>query len=149
MPNISTILCPTDFSEPSKAGLAHAEALAAQFDAELLLAHVVEAAVYPVAPAGVPVASPLNLEEELRKAADEALAQLVGEISGRGVKCMPLMGSGRAALQLVDWAKERDVDLVVIATHGWTGLRRVVMGSTAERVVQLCECPVLSVKSAP
>ena len=147
MPKISTILCPVDLSDPSLGALEHAEDLARKLGAELVVAHIVEPAFYPVAYGAVPVAATVNIEEEARKAAEDRLQQLAAEITGRGVPCSPLVDSGTAALRICELVKENGIDLVVIATHGYTGLKHVLLGSVAERVVRMAECPVLSVKS--
>lgn len=145
MNDLSTILCPVDFSEPSRVALEHAEGLAKALDAELLVAHVLVPAMYPVAFGAVPMGA-VTVEEEARTAVEASLDDTVKDLSGRGVRCRRLVEVGTPARRIVEMVQENGVDLVVMGTHGTTGLGHVLLGSTAERVVRLCPCPVLSVK---
>ena len=144
---VAKILCPVDFSKPSEAALAHAEEVARRFDAELVLLHVVEPMLYPVA-YGLPPVAPVNYEETAKSAAESALAPLIGPLVKRGVRARTLVDSGTASMRICDLAKEEGFDLIVLATHGYTGLKHVLLGSTAERVVRHSSCPVLTVKAS-
>ena len=146
MPSITKILCPIDFSKHSQVALQHAESIAAKFGAELIVAHVVEPVLYPVA-YGLPPVAPVNYEENAKESATKALAPLVEGVTGRGVKARSLVDSGTASMRICDIAEEEGVSMVVLATHGYTGIRHVLLGSTAERVVRKCCCPVLTVKA--
>lgn len=141
----TTILCPVDFSEPCRPAMEHAESLARSLGAELLLAHIVVPAMYPVAFGAVPLGA-VTLEEEARKAVETNMAALVKDMTARGVTCRSIVEVGTPANRLVDMVRENGIDLVVMGTHGTTGLGHVLLGSTAERVVRLCPCPVLTVK---
>ncbi|MBW2531847.1 MAG: universal stress protein [Deltaproteobacteria bacterium] len=145
MIQIGKILCPIDFSKPSDTALEHAEEIARKFGAELVVAHVVEPVLYPVA-YGLPPVAPVNYEESAKEAAEKALTPIVQAINERGVKARSLVESGTASMRICDLAEEEGFDLVVLATHGYTGLKHVLLGSTAERVVRHCTCPVLTVK---
>ena len=145
----SKILCPVDFSSSSTEALDHAADLAKRLDAQLIVAHVVEPVLYPVA-YGVPAGSPLiNIEEQAKKGAQEALAPMVAELAARGVEATSLVESGTASLRITSMVEDHGVDLVVMATHGLTGFQHLLLGSTAERVVRRCPVPVLTVKMAP
>lgn len=146
MPAITKILCPIDFSKHSQVALEHAESIAAKFGAELIVAHIVEPVLYPVA-YGLPPVAPVNYEENAKESAAKALAPIVEGISGRGVAARALVDSGAASMRICDIAEEQGVSMVVVATHGYTGIRHVLLGSTAERVVRKCPCPVLTVKA--
>jgi universal stress protein A len=141
----TTILCPVDFSEPCRVAIDHAEALARGLGAELILAHVVVPAMYPVAFGAVPMGA-VTLENEARAAVETSLAQTVKELADRGVECSSLVEVGTPSSRLVEMVRENGVDYVVMGTHGATGLGHVLLGSTAERVVRLCPCPVIAVK---
>lgn len=143
---VEKILCPVDFSDPSRAALTHAAALAKAFSAQVVVAHVVEPVLYPVA-YGLPPVAPVNYEENAKEAAEKALAPLVDELVKQGVDARSVVDSGTASLRICDLAETDGFDLVVIATHGYTGLKHALLGSTAERVVRHCRCPVLAVKS--
>jgi nucleotide-binding universal stress UspA family protein len=146
MPSISKILCPIDFSRHSQIALEHAESIAAKFGAELIVAHIVEPVLYPVA-YGLPPVAPVNYEENAKESAVKALAPLVEALNGRGVVARALVDSGTASMRICDIAGEEQVSMVVLATHGYTGIRHVLLGSTAERVVRKSPCPVLTVKA--
>ena len=142
---VTKILVPIDFSEHSEAALEHAIEIAKAFGAECVLHHVVEAALYPVAYGMAPVSS-VNFEEDAKNNAQEAMQPLLDKISAAGVKASSFIETGMASLRICETAQRDGFDLIVIATHGLTGLAHLLMGSTAERVVRHASCPVLSVK---
>ncbi|HZL99778.1 MAG TPA: universal stress protein [Planctomycetota bacterium] len=146
MSRFARILCPIDFSQPSEAALAHAEEIARTFGAELLVAHVVEPMIYPVA-YGMPPVAPIDYEDAAKTSAAKALEPVVARLAKAGVKASPVVDTGAASMRICELVKERKCDLVVLATHGYTGLKHVLLGSTAERVVRHCSCPVLTVKA--
>lgn len=136
---IKKILFATDFSDHSKAAFQHATALAAQYDALLLIAHVDESLrrIADTGYAGWPVYQDDLLVE---RALDETVP------SDPTVKYQRRMLSGTPAHEITRLAKDEDVDLIVIGTHGRTGLTRVVLGSVAEKVVRKAHCPVLTIR---
>lgn len=140
-----TLVCAVDFSEPNEAALTTAETLAKRFDAELVLAHVVEPLLAPAAYGPLPT-NVAQLRVEAEAAARDRLQEMASELKDRGVEASVALATGPIADTLVDIAREREADLVVLATHGLTGLEHALLGSVAERVVRLCPCPVLSVK---
>lgn len=142
---VRTVLCPTDFSEPSLEALKIARDLASQVGAGLLLVHVV-----PVLPA-LPndpnyVLKIPEYERLLHKDADEKLSQLVREKT-QGAIARTIVGHGDVANEIVRIAEVEKADLIVIATHGTTGWRRLIFGSVAEKVVRLARCPVLTIRN--
>jgi universal stress protein A len=146
---IRQILVPVDFSEPSRAALEYAANLAQTFGATLDVLHVWEAPSF--APRGSDVVSvgagEFGLEDLIRKSAEEALDGFVERARKRGV----IVNSARAqrgapAHAIVDAAKAGNYDLIVVGTHGRTGLPRVLLGSVAENVVRHAHCPVLAVR---
>ncbi len=142
--NLETILVPVDFSAHSAGAVAAAKELAHRFHAGLLLLHVVEVKTLPnfYGP-GVLVDVTPRLEQHSR-AELETLAQ---EAEGpAGVPCQTEVVVGIAATEIVRVAAERHAGLVVLPSLGHTGLDRLLLGSTAERVVRLAECPVLTLK---
>ena len=145
--NLRTILLPTDFSECA----AHAVPVAAQFargaGARLLCLHVVE----PVVPAvgWTPVAEPLplaDISERLEDSATRELPKLAQAPECAGLDVEEVIAHGEPAAEIVRVARERGADLIVISSHGRTGLGRILFGSTAESVVRYAHCPVLVVK---
>jgi universal stress protein A len=142
---IKLILCPTDFSGPSETCVRTAAELAEHFGAELLLVNVVPA-VPSLPPDPNYVFKIPEYERYLHADAEEQLRKARQELVGKNVRVRTQVGHGSAADEIVLIAKTDKVDLIVISTHGSTGLERWVFGSVAEKVVRLAECPVLTVR---
>jgi universal stress protein A len=141
---IKKILAPTDFSPASQKALTYALRFADNFNSELTLLHVLEPAISP-AFAGLP-AAPAFSEEEMVDA-QESLRALVNSARAAGVAgARSTIRTGVATHEIVEAAKELDVDLIVIATHGYTGWKHFAIGSTAARVARAAPCPVLVVR---
>ena len=141
------ILVPTDFSEPSDSALEYARVLAAKFGASLHLLHVVEG---PLAsgPFGteVFVTQPAALERELFENAKAKLEHRRISAMHPGQNAATEIVGGVTARAIVDYAVSRGMDLIVMGTHGRSGLPHLVMGSVAEKVVRHARCPVLTVR---
>jgi nucleotide-binding universal stress UspA family protein len=148
MKPIRKILVPTDFSDHSKEALAWAIDLARRFDARLTVAH----AYQPVAmalPDGYVMQSAPSLATMLSDLED-ALAKIKreAEAGGANVPIDTQLLQGPAFAEIVRFAREGSFDLIVIATHGRTGLKHALLGSVAEKVVRKAPCPVLTVRPA-
>ena len=139
------VLVPLDFSDHARKALHHGRGLAQQFGARLILLHVVEPMVYPSDLGYTPVLSE-ELTAEVQQEAEKRLQEAVEEERTRGSECEGVLRFGRPYLEIAAVAEEREVDLIVLTTHGYTGLKHVVLGSTAERVVRHAPCPVLVVR---
>ena len=138
------ILCPIDFSDPARAAMKVAVDLCRQFGAELTLFHAYELPGYTL-PEGSVVASPKMLQE-LADQADSHLAEWRRLAEGMGAaRVVTAKGIGEPALEIVELARDGGFDLVVVGTHGRTGLRHALLGSVAERVVRRASSPVLTV----
>jgi nucleotide-binding universal stress UspA family protein len=143
--SISQILVPIDFSVHSKNALRYAVPLAQEFHASLHLVYVVEPTIYPADLGFGQVVYP-NIEEELsEKGAAELKSLISGEIPAE-VKASSAVRTGKPHQEILLEAKERQADLIVIATHGHTGVEHMLFGSTAERIVRNAHCPVLTVR---
>jgi nucleotide-binding universal stress UspA family protein len=141
---IKKILAPTDFSPASEKGLKYALRFAREFGAEVTLLHILEP-IAPFAFEGLPMRLPV--EETGWSDAARALKALEVSARQKGVSTVRAMTrQGIASHEIVDAAKEFDIDLIVMATHGYTGLKHFCIGSTAERVVRAAPCPVLVVR---
>jgi universal stress protein A len=138
------ILVPIDFSATSKKAFQYARQFAEQFGCDIVLLHVIE----PVeAIAGTPLAVDIFAQpEEDTTAAEAELALLTASSRSRRTSFRSAVRIGHAPNEITKAAKEMDVDLIVIATHGYTSWRHLCMGSTAERVVRTAPCPVLVVR---
>jgi universal stress protein A len=141
---IKKILVPTDFSPASKKAFSYALRLAGEQGSKITLLHVLEPET-PLTLAGRPAAAGFS-EEELADT-KVSLRALADEANGAGVAgAKSIVRSGVATHEIVEVAKELDVDLIVIATHGLTGWKHFAIGSTAERVARAAPCPVLVVR---
>ena len=148
MIHFKKILCSTDFSEPSYAGLEAACDLARNYSGQLILVHVVE----PIPTAAVPIGdhSGFNVavhQRVLKENAEGSIRDLVEKRLPRGVPVKTVIAEGDPANQIVRVADAEKVDIIVIATHGRTGWRHVVYGSVAERVVRLAGPAVLTIRT--
>jgi universal stress protein A len=143
--NIQRILAPTDFSELSKQGLTSALELAEAFGAKLLLLHVVEPPPYPVEGI-VPSHLGATLLNDLERQASSDLAQMLYEAQGSQVEVARRVVVGIPYRKIVEVAEEEKSDLIVMTTHGRTGLGHLVMGSVAEKIVRTAPCPVLTIR---
>lgn len=141
---LETILVPTDFSTGAAAAVEYACWLATQSRAKLVFVHVMEPTVYSV---DFALSHP-DISAEVRRGAMEALGQLVTEARGRGIDAEHALVAGAPFVEIEKVAADRKTDLIVMGTHGRTGLAHLVLGSTAERVVRLAPCPVLTVKAS-
>lgn len=147
MITLKRILVPTDFSETSDAALAYGRALARTFGASVDVVHVAEN-IFTRAFAGEGyVAIVPELQADLERSARDRLDQLLidndePKLDTKGV----VLTSNATALEIVTYAKSRGIDLIVMGTHGRSGVAHVFMGSVAERVVRTAPCPVLTVR---
>jgi len=138
------IVVPVDFSPPGEKALAYAQAFARQFGAGLTLLHVVEVSVVPDSFGIIPPGYE-EMNAALRTAAEQRLAELAGRLQAPG-GVRAEVRVGRPSWEIVALAREREADLILLATRGHSGLRHVLLGSTAEYVVRHAPCPVLTVR---
>ncbi|MFH0821753.1 MAG: universal stress protein [Pseudomonadota bacterium] len=140
------LLC-TDFSENSYAACDTALRFAVAFQAELEVINVID--IW----AGLPMYSdnvPLDIREvvaSLEEAARASLKDIERKPAENGIQVTTTTIVGVPAREIVEIAEAGGIDLIVMGTHGWTGIRHVVMGSTAETVMRTAKCPVVTVKS--
>ena len=142
--NIRKVLVPLDFSDPSLQALQYARRFAAPSQAELILLYVIEPVAYP-AELGVVI----NLDADLAERALGELEKLRQQYLSDYPATRCLVRSGVADAEIVNTAAEEQADLIVIGTHGFSGLKHLLLGSTAERVVRDAPCPVLTVRHHP
>jgi len=141
---IKKILTPTDFSPASKKALEYALHFAGEAHSEITLLHILESVV-PLTFEGITMPAPAPETESSE--VEKSLKALVAPVRGRGIASVRTMfRRGIASHEIVEAAKELDVDLIVMATHGYTGWKHFAIGSTAERVVRAAPCPVLVVR---
>jgi nucleotide-binding universal stress UspA family protein len=138
----NTILVPIDFSGCSEKALHFAVRFARQFGAKLVLLHVAPSYADPY------FATEFGpLQSDVVRASENRLETLTREVVPAEVSAQPLVRLGRPATAIVNAARELGVDLIIISTHGYTGLKHVVFGSTAENVVRHAPCPVMTIRA--
>jgi nucleotide-binding universal stress UspA family protein len=135
-----TILVPVDFSTFSLKSLACAVAFARQFGSRLLVLHVVE---IPYVGSGYGEVELPPLPDDLAAGATERLGQLVQANVGDRAPATAAIRLGQPWCEITEAAREAGADLIILGTHGYTGMKHILMGSTAERVVRHAPCPVL------
>lgn len=152
MLKLTRILVPVDFSEASRLALDDAASLASRFDAHIDLLHVwdLPALVNPqevAATAGLPA----SILESISHNASDALERFTAAARAKGISIHAAQSKAGASTYrtIVDEAERGRYDLIVIGTHGRTGLGHVVLGSVAERVVRHAPCPVLVARAQP
>lgn len=142
MIRLKRILVPHDFSETSDAAVKYAVAFAQNFGAALSLLHVSSKATFEMG-----TEFPLGLEESLDAAVRERMLKILAPTDQAALKTEFQILEGTPAVEIVRYAKEHDVDLIIMGTHGRGFIAHAVLGSVAEKVVRTAPCPVLTVHS--
>jgi len=141
------ILLATDFSENSKWALTYALSFAKQYNAKLFILHVIQQPSYPL---GMYAEISFDAMDKFNRNVSEVTAQEMKDLSESELKGFQnfeaIIVNGIPFLEIIRTAREKEVDLIVVGTHGRTGLDHVLFGSTAEKVVRKAPCPVLSVR---
>lgn len=148
MLKLKKILYPTDFSESSLEALKYALSFAKSCQAKLILMHVVNEKIFSEGLSLARVAAPESLEQEMSAEAGRQLKMLIPAAERHGLEWEMVILYGMPFLEIIRYAKENAVDMIVIGTHGRSGVEHIIFGSTAEKVVRKAPCPVLSVKPA-
>jgi len=143
---IKRILAPVDFSSPSEAAVSVAAEMASKMDSELCLVHVVP--MLPTLPSFSTALHEGEYEKELHDEAGRRLAKIADRLGKQGIRAITKVGTANeVGMEIVRTAEEDQADLIVIATHGMTGWRKLAFGSVAEKVVRLATCPVLVLRA--
>ncbi len=143
--DIKKILVPIDFSDYSKSSLKYATSFAKNFNSEITLIYVVEPVIYPPDFSMGQIAIPsVNAEWDLK--AKEELEKLGKQEIPESIKVSIIIKTGKPFLEIIDTAAEENIDLIIIATHGHSGVEHILFGSTAEKVVRKAPCPVLTLR---
>jgi len=135
MINLKVILHPTDFSPLARYALPYAIEFAQRYSARLDLLHVLE----------LPY-SAISLAEEAVSKAEAELEKLIPPEERKGLEVVPIVVRGKPFVEIVRKARERHADIIIMATHGHSGLEYALLGSTAEKVVRKAPCPVLTIR---
>jgi len=137
---------PIDFSEHSKNALKYAIPFAQKFNASIDLIYVVEPTIYPADFSFGQIGFP-NVEEELRTRGSNELGNLMKKEIADKVVSRKIVRTGKPFYEINQYALEENISLIIIATHGHSGMEHILFGSTAEKVVRKAPCPVLVVRS--
>jgi nucleotide-binding universal stress UspA family protein len=146
MVSLTTILVPTDFSPPSEAALAYARALAESFGATIHVLHVIENPFLSMGPTELFVPAPQSFAEELDGEALRRLDALFPGDDRARFGARTVLRHGRPYVEIDDYAREHQIDLIVMGTHGRTALAHLLLGSVTEKVIRTAPCPVLTVR---
>jgi len=144
---IKTILFPTDFSNGARAAMDHAISLAKDYQAKLILLYVIQdiSIAEWYIPSSLSVA---DLVEDMQKSASQEMDKWIADVSVTVKDVEKMIVRGVPFVEIITTAKEKNSDLIVIGTHGRTGIDHMLFGSTAEKVVRKASCPVLTVRIA-
>ncbi|MCE9530316.1 MAG: universal stress protein [Planctomycetes bacterium] len=145
MIRLQKILLPTDFSNFSAAATKYACELATRFDAELHLLHSLESHLDSTPGFTMGLAIPTYVKES-RVAAEKAMTGVLDPNWLIGRKVIHSIVEGSPKTEIIRYAIKHDIDLIVLSTHGRTGLSHMIMGSVAENVVRTAPCPVLTIR---
>jgi nucleotide-binding universal stress UspA family protein len=146
MKNFKRILAPTDFSPYSDEGIKYASYLAGKFGAEVIVFHVLTDKEMEEKEALPP---PSGYVDEIYKETEREVFERYKKaaVNGKnGSKIQPAVSSGVPFVEIIRKARDENCDLIVMATHGRTGLSHVLVGSVAEKVVRMADCPVLTIR---
>jgi len=145
MISIEKILFPTDFSSYANYALRYALSFASTYKAKLYVFHVITELNLPIGMGGT-LYPPAKIYEEMEKEAKKKIEGVIPEDYSKIVEVENIIVRGTPFLEIIKAAREYNVDIITIATHGHTGLSHVFLGSTAEKVVRKAPCPVLCIK---
>jgi nucleotide-binding universal stress UspA family protein len=146
MPTIKKVLFATDFSEASDAALEYATAMAGAFHATLHVLHVLEDLAAHAWTTEVYVAALPGVHEEMERQARERLEQLLTPEQRAEYSVVLALRSGSPFVEVVRYARDEGMDLIVLGTHGRGAIAHMLLGSVAERVVRKAHCPVVTVR---
>ncbi len=142
---LNKMLVPLDFSPYSREAADEAIELSPYFNASIDFIHVIEQDIHPSFYAAG-IKSIFQIDKDLAARVIENLRGFLGDQLLENISSNFIVKEGKAHKEIVEYAKEAEIDLIVIATHGLTGLDYILLGSTAEKVVRWANCPVLTVK---
>jgi len=144
---LKSILVATDFSEPSDVALSYGRELATRFSATLHVLHVAQNVFISTLGAEPFAAIAPDLQQQIEESARLRLGELLIDSDQSGPKTIAAVITATSpAFAIVDYAKDHDIDIIVMGTHGRGAMAHPVMGSVAERVVRFAPCPVLTVR---
>ena len=145
--NVNTILVPIDFSDDATKALSTAKELAKLFGARVVVLHAYHVGIAIASPMGGGYAVPVGFFEEIRAHAVAAVEKAAKELVDDGIEAIGVAHAEPAAVSIIAEAESLPADIIVMGTRGLTGMKHVLLGSVAERIVRTAPCPVLTVKA--
>jgi nucleotide-binding universal stress UspA family protein len=142
---LKKMLLATDFSDCARTAERYALAFAVQFQAELHVLNVVNDTVLLSPDAGTSLLLAANYLDEIKNQAKAAVDGIVGNAARQGLSCRGEASLGNPPFEIVRYAVEKEIDLIILGTHGRGGFMHLLLGSCAEKVVRKAQCPVLTV----
>lgn len=139
------ILFPTDFSVASDYAMSYAISMVKRYKAKFFLLHVVDT-TYDISGFYIPHISAEKLMQEMGDAAEKKLTNISSAISRRIKTCEIVVKSGIPHKEILKFAKDKGIDMIIMGTHGKAGLDHLLFGSTTERVLRQAYCPVLTIR---
>jgi nucleotide-binding universal stress UspA family protein len=146
MIHFNSILCPVDFSECSKFALSYASALSRRYSARLLVQHVLAPLNISYYNYMLPGGPDQEFDQEMQRHAGEMLKGFIAEILAGKYPCEELLSIGKPVTEILEAAKRDQIHLLVMGTHGRSGLERFLLGSVTEKILRKAPCPVLVVR---
>ncbi len=148
MIKLSRIVCPSDFSQTSSRAVDYAATMAVSLDAELILLHVIPQMDYPLRSFGIS-GSFEHIQEEMTTRAEENLAERIKLLKQDvpNVQVRATVRHGEVHEVTMECAEQENAGMIIMGTHGHTGITHALLGSTADKVVRLSKCPVLTVRN--
>lgn len=144
---IKTIIFPTDFSQGARAAMDYAVSLAKDYDAKLILLYVIQD--ISIAEWYIPSSiSATDFIADMQKSASREMEKWGAEVAAKVTNVEKMVVRGIPFVEIIKTARDRSADIIVIGTHGRTGIDHMLFGSTAEKVVRKAHCPVLTVRIA-
>jgi nucleotide-binding universal stress UspA family protein len=141
--SIKRIMVPTDFTDFSKRAMEYAKMIAKKLNADLLLVHVIEPFTYSV----TDTIQVVDHYAALKAIAEPLMESLEKKALKEKLKVSTAVLRGTPYLEIIKKARQSGADMIVMGTHGRTGVTHLLMGSVAERVVRMAHCPVLTVRA--
>jgi nucleotide-binding universal stress UspA family protein len=145
MKDVKHILVPIDFSENSEKIVQHAVLLAKKFAARLTILFVAQSFFETNSDFFVPHVPIAELEQDIFESSKQRMALFMAESLDKEVNADSKVLLGDVAQEILDYAQDKDIDMIVMGTHGYKGLDKLLFGSVAEKVVKMSSCPVLTV----
>ena len=144
---MKNVLVATDFGEAADTALTYGRELAQRFDATLHVLHVAENVYITAFGAETYASFAPDLQRDIEADAQRRLREVVVDSDSTGPRTVPVvMTSSSPSFAIIDYAREHEIDLIIMGTHGRGAIGHVLMGSVAERVVRLAPCPVLTIR---